>query len=681
VPSVMEPPPHSEVEAVTEILHGVAVTDPYRWLEDQESPRTREWIAAQTRYARAYLDSIPSRQSIRQRIRELLDVETYDSLQKAGDRYFFRKRMPGQEQSSIYMRDGIDGPDQILVDPSLRCTGTHTAVKPLRISPDGRLLFYEVKEGGERTGTFELLDIQKRETLPDGLPRGYVRGFAFAADSKAFYYVHETVGAQASTRRTAYKHILGTNVNEDEEVFSAGETDNLRLHIVPGKACLGFLVIRFGEPICSDFYLWKLGSTLEPEALIRNASYQFGPILLNHDRIFALTDRDAPNLKIVEVHRCTNCEAEFVDIVPHNGLRIQSWVANGNRIFVSYLRRLETVIEIFDLAGERVGQVSVDKNDTARLVGGSEDGHEIYFERESFTKPTEMCVCRQAESTVTIWAKRNIPFDSTGFRHTRLSFPAKDGTQIPMFLLGRADILASGAHPTIMTSYGGYGVPMTPQFSVFVAFLIERGCLFAVPSIRGGSEFGTEWHEAAKRRNRQVAFDDFIRAAEWLIETGRTQAGKLAIFGGSNSGLLVGATITQRPDLFRAALCMVPLLDMVRYHLFDNALVWKDEFGSADDPEDFAALHGYSPYHNVQDDTAYPATMIVSGDADQNCNPLHARKMTARLQAANVSGSPIFLDYSHHRGHSPVLPLSDRIEALSDRMVFLCDQLQLDCPK
>jgi prolyl oligopeptidase len=681
VPAVMETPPYSPIEAVTEILHGVPVTDPYRWLEDQESPRTREWIAAQTRYARSYLDAIPGRESTRQRIRELLDVETYDSPQKAGDRYFFRKRLPGEEQPSIYMREGIDSPDQILVDPSLRGTGTHTAVMPLRVSPGGRLLLYEVKQGGERSGTFELLDIQKGETLPDGLPRGYMRGFAFAPDSKAFYYVHETVGAQASTRRTAYKHILGTNLAEDEEVFSAGETDNLRLHIVPGKACLGFLVIRFGETICSDFYLWKFGSTLEPEAVIRNAPYQFGPILLNHDRIFALTDRDAPNLKIVEVRRCTNCEAEFVDIVPHNGLRIQSWVANGNRIFVSYLRRLETVIEIFDLAGERVGQVSVDKNDTARLVGGAEDGQQIFFERESFTKPTEMCVCRQAESTVTIWAKRNIPFDSIGFRQTRLSFPAKDGTQIPMFLLARADILASGAHPTIMTSYGGYGVPMTPQFSVFVAFLIERGCLFALPSIRGGSEFGTKWHEAAKRRNRQVAFDDFIRAAEWLIETGRTEAGKLAIFGGSNSGLLVGAAITQRPDLFRAALCMVPLLDMVRYHLFDNALVWKDEFGTADEPEDFAALRGYSPYHKVQDDTAYPATMIVSGDADQNCNPLHARKMTARLQAANVSGSPIFLDYSHHRGHSPVLPLSDRIEALLDRMAFLCDQLQLDCPK
>jgi prolyl oligopeptidase len=665
------------MEAVTEVLHGMEITDPYRWLEDQESPRTREWISAQTRYARAYLDFLPGREHIRARIRELLDVETYDSLQKVGERYFFRNRLPGQEQPSIYMREGMDGPDQILVDPSLRGAGPHTAVKPVRVSADGRLLLYEAKQGGERTGTFELLDIETRKVLPDVLPRGYLRGFAFAPDSKAFYYVHETPGTQAHSRRVAYKHLLGTSFDEDEEIFVAGEGDDLRLHIVAGQASLGFLVVRFGQTAVSDFYVWKLRSTEKPEAVIRNASYQFGPTLLDDGRILAITDRDAPNLKIVEVHGDKESEAEFIDIVPHSDSRIQGWVPQKDRIVVSYLRRLQTVIEIFDLSGKRLGEVAVKDGETARLAGGSEDGQELFFERESFSKPLETCVFRHFDSAVTIWAKRNVPFDSTAFRHTRVSFPAKDGTQIPMFLFGRADTLDGAPHPTIMTSYGGYGVPMTPQFSVFVAFLIERGCLFALPSIRGGSEFGAEWHEAAKRRNRQRAFDDFIAAAEWLIETGRTEAGKLAIFGGSNSGLLVGAAMTQRPDLFRAVVCMAPMLDMLRYHLFDNAHVWKDEFGTAEEPDDFSALLGYSPYHNVRDNTAYPATMLVSGDSDQNCNPLHARKMTARLQAANVSGYPILLDYSHYRGHSPVLPLSERIEALTDRMAFLCDQLQL----
>jgi prolyl oligopeptidase len=246
-----------------------------------------------------------------------------------------------------------------------------------------------------------------------------------------------------------------------------------------------------------------------------------------------------------------------------------------------------------------------------------------------------------------------------------------------MFLVGNSEALSGGVRPAIMTSYGGFGISMTPQFSVLVALLIERGCLFALPGIRGGSEFGVAWHQAAKRRNRQTAYDDFLSAAEWLIKVGRTLPGKLAIFGGSNSGLLVGAAMTQRPDLFRAALCMVPMLDMLRYHLFDDAKVWRDEFGTADDADDFHALARYSPYHQVRDGVRYPATMIVSGDADQNCNPFHARKMTARLQAANLSEHPIFLDYDKYRGHSAVLPLSARIDALTDRVAFLCDQLQL----
>ncbi len=332
---------------------------------------------------------------------------------------------------------------------------------------------------------------------------------------------------------------------------------------------------------------------------------------------------------------------------------------------------------MFDLQGSRLGQLPVGQNDSVRIVGASAENDELLIEQESFTKPIQIWRCCARMREPQLWARRAIPFDSQEYAHVQVSFPAKDGSRIPMFLVGRHEVLADGLHPTIMTSYGGFGIPMTPQFSVFVSFLMERGCLFALPNIRGGSEFGVGWHNAAKRRNRQVAIDDFVAAAEWLIETGRTTPKKLAIFGGSNSGLLVGAALTQRPDLFRAVVCMVPLLDMLRYQLFDNAHAWVGEFGTAEDPDDFPGLARYSPYHHIRDDVAYPATMIVSGDADQNCNPLHARKMTARLQAANTSDNPIVLDYSRFRGHSPVLPLSDRIEALTDRMAFLCQQLRL----
>ena len=669
-------PPFSPIEPVIEILHGVPVTDPYRWLEDQDSPSTRAWIEEQVHYARAYLDSIPGRERIRERIREFLAVETHDSLQKAGGRYFFRKRLRDQEQPCIYMREGADGEDHLLIDPSERGTGNFTAIKPLRVSPEGRLLLYEVKEGGERTGTFELLEIETGKRLPDLLPRGYLRGFAFAPDGKSFYYVHEALIARRPFYRAAYQHVLGTPSTEDREIFFAGEDEKLRLTLFSGKKHLGFFVYRFLDKTFTDIYLRTFEEDGPPSLTFAEIDYMLGLQLMD-DKILAITNRNAPNRRIVEIHLQENGEHEWIDIVPENDSPISNWLVVGDSIFVSYMKDMRHRIFIFDFSGKKTGEMPIRSDETLRIIGGSPDIDELLIETESFTEPIGISRYSTRSNKRTLWAKRIIPFDSNDFSHSRIWFMSNDGTRIPMYLVGRHDVLKKAGNPTIMTSYGGYGVSMTPQFSIFVAFLVERGCLFALPNIRGGSEFGVEWHSAAKRRNRQTAYDDFLCAAEWLVKTGRTSPRKLAIFGGSNSGLLVGAAMTQRPDLFGAVVCMVPMLDMLRYHHFDNAHVWKDEFGTVDDPDDFAVLAKYSPYHRVRDGLAYPATMIVSGDADRNCNPLHARKMTARLQAANVSEDPILLDYSKFRGHSPVLPLGERVEALTDRMAFLCDQLQL----
>jgi prolyl oligopeptidase len=672
----LNPPPFSEPESVAEILHGVPVTDPYRWLEDQDSPRTRAWIAEQTAYSRSYLHAIPGRALIRQRIREFLAVEAYDSLQKAGDRYFFRKRLPDQEQPSIYMRDGADGEDQLLIDPAERATGAHTAVKPLRVSPDGRLLLYEVKEGGEKTGVFELLEIQTRKRLPDLLAHGYLRGFVFAPDGKSFYFTHEALNAKRPYYRAVYHHVLGTDFSSDKELFFGGEDKRVRLFIFPGERHFGIYVNRCFEKTYTDFYIRSFDLDSVPSPVVTDADFRFEPILLN-DRILALTDLGAPNLRIIAVRNPSSVGPQFIQVVPEHDTPISAWNVAGEHILVSYIRNTKAEVHIHDFSGLKIGGLEVRDDECIRLNGGLSHNKELFFEKESFTEPISTWRYSSDTTKSTVWAKRRVPFNSADYSHLRVSYPSKDGTQVPMFLMGRRDVLTTGDHPTIMTSYGGHGISVTPQFSVFVAFLAERGCLFALPSIRGGSEFGVQWHNAAKRRNRQTAFDDFLCAAEWLIETGRTARNKLAIFGGSNSGLLVGAALTQRPDLFRAVVCMVPMLDMLRYHLFDESHIWKDEFGTADDPDDFAVLSKYSPYHQVHQGVAYPATMLISGDADTNCNPLHARKMTARMQAANSSELPIFLDYSKFRGHSPVLPLSERIEALTDRMAFLCDQLEL----
>ena len=565
---------------MTEILHGVPVADPYRWLEDQDSSSTRQWLTAQTKYIHSYLGAISGRERIRKRVRQLLDMETTDSIQKVGSGYFFRKRLSGQEQPSICFRETLNGPDEVLIDPAMFGAGVHIAVRLLCVSPDGSLLLYEVKEGGERTGVFHVFDIQTRTDLPDALPRGYLRGFAFAPDGRGFYYVHDAASDMGTSNCTAYHHILGTSFDDDGEIFSVEKTKRARLHIVPGTTRLGFLVYRFLCPTRTDCYVWDLGSEHAARTLIRDADYKFAPYFLKDGRILAVTDRDAPNFKIVEVQPRLNEEPVFLEVIPATYSRIQGCVITQQGIFVSYLEGTTIVVKIFDMDGRFLGHLPSETGATVRLAGASADGAEVFFERESFTKPVQSCRYLPRTNEVKAWAGRSVPFDVHAFNHRKVWFEAKDGTPIPMFLVGRPEVLEGGAHPAVMTSYGGYGVAMTPRFSAFAAFLMECGCLFALPNIRGGSEFGTAWYDAAKRQHRQTAFGDFLQAAEWLVTTGRTKPDRLAIFGGSNAGLLVAVAMTQRPDLFRAVLCMVPVLDMLRYHLFDHAQDWKEEFGT-----------------------------------------------------------------------------------------------------
>jgi prolyl oligopeptidase len=677
VPELLEAPPYSHVQLVTDIMHGVAITDPYRWLEDQDSPRTRQWLQDQTAYARAYLDGLPARDRIRDRIRQLVDIETYDSVLLVHGRYYFRKRLPGQEQPCICMREEADRPDDVLIDPSAFGTGKYTSVKPVLVSPNGRLLLYEIKESGERTGRFELLDIETKMALPDKLERGYLRGFAFAPDSRSYYYSHEPLETLRPLDRVVYHHALGTLPETDSEVFFAGQSQHIRVGLQANDSNLLICVMHFGEIKLRDYYIKRFALDGEFTPLLTGVDCVLAPKLVG-DRILALTDRDAPNRRIVEVRfHATSGTHDLVEMVPTRDATIRQWIVLRKHMLVSYIRGTSFTICVFDLTGKQLGEIPTDRNTTVRLIAGDASGDEVLVESESFFEPASVSRYSLGREHHAAWVKKTVPYDPDNYIHSQVAYTSKDGIKVPMSLVGKRDTLTKRQNPAILTSYGGFGSAMTPQFSVFVAFLMEHGCVFALPNIRGGSEFGAKWHEAAKRRKRQTAIDDFLSAAQWLSDNGVADRNRIAIFGGSNSGLLVGAALTQAPAMFRAAVCIAPLLDMLRYHFFNNAFKWKDEFGTAEDPEDFRALAGYSPYYRIEDKTSYPAVMLVSGDADQNCNPLHARKMAARLQAANVSSHPIILDYNEFRGHSPVLPLSTRVDALTDRMAFLCDQLGL----
>jgi prolyl oligopeptidase len=673
---ILESLPYTPVEPVTENFHGVEVTDPYRWLEDQDSERTRQWINEQTDYARSHLDAIPGRERVRERIAELLAVETIDTPYKIGDRYFFLKRGAQQDQSVICMREAADGQDQVLVDPAAREDGRRTSVRIVSVSPDGKFLAYGVKQGGEDYQAVEILDIDSFKTLSDGLPRGFLGSFAFAADSKSYLYVHEIIDSPRRHYRAAYRHVVGSEASEDREFFFAGEGSHLRLGMRASddRRYVAHLVIRSEAKTTIDLYTQDLFSGAPARLIAAEMEDPFYPLFAGN-KLFVLTNWQAPNRRIIALDPDSPDRVSWHEVVPESTLSIRDFAIRGGRIFVSYVENISTRTDIYDLSSRKVGAISYPGHGTTRLFPNPVDSDELFYTFTSFAYPDAVFSYRVPTGEQRIWSQKKVVFDPASIEVSQVWYSSKDGTNVPMFLVGRRGLQKTGSTPTILTGYGGFGKCVTPQFSAFATSLVERGCLFAVANIRGGSEFGEQWHLDGKRHKRQNAFDDFIAAAEWLIQSGYTVSEKLSIAGGSNGGLLVGAAMTQRPDLFSAVVCLGPIMDMLSYHHFDFAHLWVDEYGSPNDPEDFPYLYAYSPYHRIREGVEYPAVLLISGDADTRCNPLHARKMAARLQAATASDKPILLEYRALRGHMPVLPLTERIEALTDRLAFICDQL------
>jgi len=675
----VDAPPQTPIEPVTEVLHGIEITDPYRWLEDQNSTRTRKWLEEQTAYTRAYFDAIPDRERIRTRVAELLALkEVISEPWNVGDRYFFLKRQEGWEQPVIVMRDGLFGPETVLVDPAQRGSGNSTAVSIATISQDGRFLAYSVRQGGTDHSALEILDVQQRTVLLDRLADGLCTGFAFSPDGSGFYYSHHKLNDLRPNYRAAFWHRFGTKPSEDEVVFFAGEEPNLFLGILHSHEAelLAYAVFSTGKFCRTSIYLHRAEASkaAAPMLLLHEIEGCFVPFFVR-GRLLAYTDLAAPNFRIVSIDVNDADPKHWRDIVSESDRRIQGFAAAGDQIFVTFADRFSTRIEAFDLDGKAKQDIPVPLYGTVNLVNRTTSTEKLFYDYTSISEPASLCCYDTRTKEVLIWGEKDLAFDPSLIEIDEVVYTSKDGTSVPLLLAARKGLLHSGPQPTFLTGYGGFGSCVTPQFTAFATFLMEQGFLFAVPALRGGSELGEQWHRAGKGGNRKNSFDDFIAAAEWLTSKGRSTAGRIAIGGGSNAGLLVGAAITQRPDLFRASICLGPLLDMTRYHLFDFAAGWVDEYGSPDDEQDFLSLLSYSPYHRVLDGTAYPAVLFISGDADTRCNPMHTRKMAARLQAATSSGHPILLDYKPAWGHTPVQPLSTKIDALTERLAFICHEL------
>jgi prolyl oligopeptidase len=674
----VDAPPPTPVEPVTEVLHGIEITDPYRWLEDQNSPRTRKWLEEQAAYTRAYFAAIPDRERIRKRVRDLLALkEIISEPWNVGDRYFFLKRQEDREQPVIVMRNGLFGSETVLVDPAQRGKGNSIAVSIAAISADGRFLAYSVRQGGTDHSSLEILDVERGTVLPDRLPEGFCTGIAFAPDGTGFYYSHRELHDPHPNYRAAFWHRFGTERSRDRELFFAGEEPNLFLGILdsPEAKLLAYTVFFTGKPHRTSVHLQEISSEpAEVRLVVEEVEGCFVPIFVR-GQLLAYTDFSAPNFRIVRIDSVHPDPSRWHDVVPESDKRIQQFAVASDQVFVTRIDRFSTKIEAFGLDGRRRGGIPSPSDGTIDLLNRTTATEKLFYGYTSISKPAAVYCYDASREDVSTWNEATAPVVLPAIAVEETAYTSTDGTSVPLFLAAREDLLGSGPLPTFLTGYGGFGSCVTPRFTAFATFLMEQGFLFAVPALRGGSELGEQWHCAGKRENRQNSFNDFVAAAEWLIREQRSMSGRIAIGGGSNAGLLVGAAITQRPDLFCAAICLGPLLDMARYHLFDFAAGWADEYGSPEDQEDFQSLLAYSPYHHVQDRVAYPAVLLISGDADTRCNPLHARKMAARLQAATSSTCPVLLDYKPAWGHTPVQPFSTKIEALTDRLAFVCHEL------
>lgn len=659
-----------------DVLHGVAILDPYRWLEDRDSTATREWLTCQNALLEDYIRGLSEVDVLKSRVSEHLNVEVVEQPIKIGTQLFCRLRKKNQQQACLCVRDIASGTERVLLDPST--LGPYAAVAIHRISGDGTILAYALKRGGERSEEIHFVNVRDDLVLEDHLEKCQLRGLEIGTDNAGFYYCCEAEEDLRSPHEIRY-HRFGDPPESDLTLISFPRTEQSRLSLVSDSTNLGAVFVHeCGAEMKIDFHLASHANHLTWRPVFTDRDLPYGPFL-HHGMIYVLSFLSSPHGQVIELREDGTEESVIVPAwnVPIRNLRLAT-----DSLYVSYLADCSTVIHRWAWTGEFLGKLPVPPEGSFGILQGCTSGSDaLFFSHESFSKPPAIFEYNESSQAYTPFDCGRPPCVEGDYRTQRVTYSSTDGTSIPMWLVARETKEPIEQRPAILTGYGGFGVSMTPRFSALVAVMLDLGCIFALPNIRGGSEFGKEWHQAARRRNRQVAIDDFIIAAEWLCANGMTQPERLAIFGGSNSGLLVAAAMTQRPDLFRAVLCLAPILDMLRYEQFGNARKWREEYGSVSDEQDFHALYAYSPYHHIREEIDYPATLFVSGDKDAQCDPAHVRKMAARLQGRVAQSRPILVDYCAERGHTPVLPLSVRIDALALRVAFFCHELGVSIPK
>jgi prolyl oligopeptidase len=665
-------PPKTRTDNVKEVLHGVEIMDPYRWLEDQNSPETRAWINAENEYTQSILGKVPGRDRLKERLAELLKVDTVTAPRACSGRYFFTKRRASQDLSVIYVRQGLKGNDEVLVDPHPLSPDHTVSVSLLDVTKDGKLLAYGTRRGGEDEVAVTLLEVDSRKKLPDFLPRARYFGVQLKDDKSGFYYTRfEKAGPRV------YYHEMGKPPSSDQELFGKGYGPEKIINAVLSENQRHLLItVHHGSAARkTEIYHQDLSNGGAITPIVNDVEARFTGEFAG-DRLFLDTNWEAPNGRILEVDPREPARDHWREIIPTGKAVIQGFSLVGGRLFINYLEDVVSRVKVFEPDGKHLRDISFGVLGTVGAVSGRWHGDEAFFSFNSFYVPPTIYHYEVAGGAQDVWDRQQVPINTDNFTAEQVWYESKDGTRVPMFLVHQKDVKRDGTNPTLLTGYGGFNLSRTPAFSPLAVLWVERGGVFALPNLRGGGEFGEAWHRAGMLEKKQNVFDDFIAAAGWLIANHYTQASKLAISGGSNGGLLVGAALTQRPDLFQAVVCSVPLLDMLRYDRFLVARFWVPEYGSATDAKQFEYIRAYSPYQNVKPGTRYPAVLFISGDSDTRVAPLHARKMAALMQAAG-SDRPVLLHYDTKAGHSGGKPVTKMIDDMTDELSFLFWQLKV----
>jgi prolyl oligopeptidase len=674
--------PSSRVSDAVEVLHGESIPDPYRWLEDGESAETRAWTERQNALTESYLGAVPAREAIRRRLDELLAIGALSVPAPVRGRYFYQRRDGRQNQPVLYLRQGVNGADRALVDPNgLSAAGT-TALDWYYPSHDGRLLAYGLSEDGSEQSVLHVLEVDTGAALPDLIPGTRAADLAWLPDGSGFYYTRypaagEVPAGEEHYHRAVHFHRLGTDAAGDPRLFQPAEKEHWPgVSISPDGRWLLIGVARTFDQ--TDLYLQDLERGGEPVAVARDLPATFeGEIA--HGRLFLRTNLDAPTYRLYLVDPERPAREGWREIVPpRDGAVLEGVRVAGDRLALCYLERASSRLRLTDLEGGRLAEVELPTLGSLFGTGAEWDGRELFFGFSSYAVPPSVYRIDLETGERTLWQRVEADVDPDRFEVHQVSVASKDGTPVSMFLVHQRGLALNGDNPVYLTGYGGFNISMAPAFSRSLLLWLEHGGVLAVPNVRGGGEYGEGWHQGGMLGRKQNSFDDFIAAAEWLIRERYTRPERLAAAGGSNGGLLMGAVLTQRPDLFRAIVIQVPLLDMLRYHRFLIARLWIPEYGSADDPEQFRWLRAYSPYHHVRSGVSYPAVLLATAESDSRVDPLHARKMAARLQASTSSERPILLRLESRAGHGAGKPLSKVLDEMTDTWTFVFSEVGVE---